>query len=132
MNRSEIEGNPHLILEGMIVGAYAIGASKAVIYCRAEYPLAIAQLTRGIAQAKERGLLGDDILGSGFSLDIVIKQGPARSCAARRRADAQHRGKRGMPTPRPPFPAQSGVFGMPRTSTTSRPGPTCADHQPRR
>ena len=114
MNRSEIEGNPHLILEGMIVGAYAIGASKAVIYCKAEYPLAIAQLTRGIAQAKERGLLGDDILGSGFSLDIVIKQGAgAFVCGEETALMHSIEGKRGMPTPRPPFPAQSGVFGMP-------------------
>ena len=114
MNRSEIEGNPHLILEGMIIGAYAIGARHAYIYCRAEYPLAIEQLTRGIAQARECGLLGEDILGSGFSLDFVIKQGAgAFVCGEETALMHSIEGKRGMPTPRPPFPAQSGVFGKP-------------------
>ncbi len=114
MNRSEIEGNPHLILEGMIIGAYAIGARHAYIYCRAEYPLAIEQLTRGIAQAKAYGLLGENILGSGFSLDFVIKQGAgAFVCGEETALMHSIEGKRGMPTPRPPFPAQSGVFGKP-------------------
>ncbi len=114
MNRSEIEGNPHLILEGMIIGAYAIGARHAYIYCRAEYPLAIQQLTRGIAQARECGLIGDNILGTGFSLDFVIKQGAgAFVCGEETALMHSIEGKRGMPSPRPPFPAQSGVFGKP-------------------
>jgi NADH-quinone oxidoreductase subunit F len=114
MNRSELEGNPHLILEGMIIGAYAIGASKAYIYCRAEYPLAIQQLLRGIAQATECGLLGKNILGSDFSLEIVIKQGAgAFVCGEETALMHSIEGKRGMPRPRPPFPAQSGVFGKP-------------------
>ena len=114
MNRSELEGNPHLILEGMLLGAYAIGARHAYIYCRAEYPLAIEQLNRGIAQAKECGLIGENILGSGFSLDFVIKQGAgAFVCGEETALMHSIEGKRGMPTPRPPFPAQSGVFGKP-------------------
>ena len=98
----------------MLIGAYAIGARHAYIYCRAEYPLAIEQLNRGIAQAKEYGLLGENILGSGFSLDFVIKQGAgAFVCGEETALMHSIEGKRGMPTPRPPFPAQSGVFGKP-------------------
>ncbi|MHB8079726.1 MAG: FAD-dependent oxidoreductase [Candidatus Krumholzibacteriia bacterium] len=114
MNRSELEGNPHLMIEGMIIGAYAIGASKAYIYCRAEYPLAIEQLKQAIAQARECGLLGENILDSGFSLDMVIKMGAgAFVCGEETALMASIEGKRGMPRPRPPFPAQSGVFGKP-------------------
>jgi NADH-quinone oxidoreductase subunit F len=114
MNRSELEGNPHLILEGMIIGAYAIGAKKAIIYCRAEYPLAIEQLNKGIAQAKEYGLLGENILDSGFSLEMTIKQGAGAFVCGEETALMQSiEGKRGMPRPRPPFPAQAGVFGKP-------------------
>ena len=114
MNRSELEGNPHLMIEGMIIGAYAIGASKAYIYCRAEYPLAIQQLEKAIAHARECGLLGENILDSGFSLDMVIKMGAgAFVCGEETALMASIEGKRGMPRPRPPFPAQSGVFGKP-------------------
>ncbi len=114
MNRSELEGNPHLMIEGMMIGAYAIGASKAYIYCRAEYPLAIEQVERAIAQARECGLLGENILDSGFSLDMVIKMGAgAFVCGEETALMASIEGKRGMPRPRPPFPAQSGVFGSP-------------------
>ncbi len=114
MNRSEIEGNPHLMIEGMMIGAYAIGASKAYIYCRAEYPLAIEQLNKALAQMHECGLLGDDILGSGFSFDIIIKMGAgAFVCGEETALMHSIEGKRGMPRPRPPFPAQSGVFGKP-------------------
>jgi (2Fe-2S) ferredoxin len=114
MNRSEIEGNPHLMIEGMMIGAYAIGASKAYVYCRAEYPLAIEQLNKAIAQLRECGLLGENILGSGFSLDVVIKMGAgAFVCGEETALMNSIEGKRGMPRPRPPFPAQSGVFGKP-------------------
>jgi NADH-quinone oxidoreductase subunit F len=114
MNRSEIEGNPHLMIEGMMIGAYAIGARKAYIYCRAEYPLAIEQLEKAIAQAKACGLLGENILGSGFSLDMVIKMGAgAFVCGEETALMHSIEGKRGMPRPRPPFPAQSGLFGKP-------------------
>ncbi|NMB74891.1 MAG: FAD-dependent oxidoreductase [Myxococcales bacterium] len=114
MNRSEIEGNPHLMIEGMIIGAYAIGASKAYIYCRAEYPLAIQQLHKAIAQAKACGLLGQDILGSGFNLDMTVKVGAgAFVCGEETALMNSIEGKRGMPRPRPPFPAQSGLFGKP-------------------
>ncbi|MFA6032298.1 MAG: NADH-ubiquinone oxidoreductase-F iron-sulfur binding region domain-containing protein [Myxococcota bacterium] len=114
MNRSELEGNPHLVLEGMIIGAYAMGAKHAIIYCRAEYPLAIKQLTMGMAQAREYGLLGENILDSGFSLEMKIKQGAGAFVCGEETALMQSiEGKRGMPRPRPPFPAQAGVFGKP-------------------
>ena len=114
MNRAEIEGNPHLMIEGMMIGAYAIGASKAYIYCRAEYPLAIEQLKKAVAQCRERGLLGEKILGSGFGLDVVIKMGAgAFVCGEETALMHSIEGKRGMPRPRPPFPAQSGVFDKP-------------------
>jgi len=114
MNRSEIEGNPHLMIEGMMIGGYAIGASKAYIYCRAEYPLAIEQLTKALAQMRECGLLGENILGSGFAFDIIIKMGAgAFVCGEETALMHSIEGKRGMPSPRPPFPAQSGVFGKP-------------------
>ncbi|MEI6210530.1 MAG: FAD-dependent oxidoreductase [bacterium] len=114
MNRSEIEGNPHLILEGIIIGAYAIGASKAYIYCRAEYPLAIEHLNKGIAQAKAMGLLGQNILDSGFDFNIVVKQGAgAFVCGEETALMHSIEGKRGMPRPRPPYPPVSGLFGKP-------------------
>jgi NADH-quinone oxidoreductase subunit F len=114
MNRSEIEGNPHLMIEGMIIGAYAIGANHAYIYCRAEYPLAIEQLNKAMAQARECGLLGQNILDSGFNLEMIIKMGAgAFVCGEETALMHSIEGKRGMPRPRPPFPAQSGVFGKP-------------------
>ncbi|MEI7835763.1 MAG: NADH-ubiquinone oxidoreductase-F iron-sulfur binding region domain-containing protein [Planctomycetota bacterium] len=114
MNRSEIEGNPHMIIEGMLIAAYAIGANKAYIYCRAEYPLAIEQLTKGIAAAKAHGLMGENILDSGFNLEMVIKQGAgAFVCGEETALIHSIEGKRGMPRPRPPFPAVAGLFGKP-------------------
>ncbi|OGV69496.1 MAG: hypothetical protein A3K19_33200 [Lentisphaerae bacterium RIFOXYB12_FULL_65_16] len=114
MNRSEIEGNPHMVIEGMVLGAYAIGASTAYIYCRAEYPLAIQQLVKGIAKAKQYGLLGRNILGTGMNLEMIIKQGAgAFVCGEETALINSIEGKRGMPRPRPPFPAQAGVFGKP-------------------
>ena len=114
MDRAVIEGDPHRLLEGMGIAAYAIGATKAYVYIRAEYPLAIKRLKEAIAQAKAYGLLGHNILDSGFNLDIIIKQGAgAFVCGEETALIASIEGKRGMPRPRPPFPAVSGLFGKP-------------------
>jgi len=114
MNRSELEGNPHLVLEGMIIGAYAMGANHAIIYCRAEYPLAIKQLTLGIEQAMEYGLLGKNILGTDFSLDMKIKQGAGAFVSGEETSlMASIEGRRAFPRQRPPFPAQEGLWGKP-------------------
>lgn len=114
MDRAVIEGCPHKVLEGLAIGAYAIGASKAYIYIRAEYPLAIKHLKEAIKQAKEYGLLGHNILDSGFNLDIYIKMGAgAFVCGEETALLHSIEGKRGMPRPRPPFPAIKGLFGKP-------------------
>ncbi len=114
MDRSILEADPHAVLEGMIIGGYSIGANKGYIYCRAEYPLAIKRLTLAIAQAKEYGLLGEDILGSGYSLDIEVYQGAgAFVCGEETALMASIEGKRGMPRPRPPFPASQGLWRKP-------------------
>jgi NADH:ubiquinone oxidoreductase subunit F (NADH-binding) len=114
MNRAEIEGDPHKLIEGMALAAYAIGASKAYIYIRAEYPLAVRRLHTAIAQAKAYGLLGHNILDSGFSLDIVMKQGAgAFVCGEETALMHSIEGRRGMPRPRPPYPAVKGLFGKP-------------------
>jgi NADH:ubiquinone oxidoreductase subunit F (NADH-binding)/ferredoxin len=114
MDRAVIEGDPHRLLEGMAVAAYAIGASKAYVYIRAEYPLAIARLKNAISQAYDFGLLGKDIQGNGFSLDLVIKMGAgAFVCGEETALIHSIEGKRGMPRPRPPFPAVKGLFGKP-------------------
>jgi NADH:ubiquinone oxidoreductase subunit F (NADH-binding)/Fe-S-cluster-containing hydrogenase component 2/(2Fe-2S) ferredoxin len=114
MDRAVIEGCPHKVLEGLSIAAYAIGASKAYIYIRAEYPLAIKHLKEAIAQAKQYGLLGSNILDSGFSLDIYIKMGAgAFVCGEETALLHSIEGKRGMPRPRPPFPAVRGLFGKP-------------------
>jgi len=114
MDRSIIEGDPHALLEGMAIGAYAIGASKGYIYCRAEYPLALERLNIAIAQAHQKGLLGENILDSGFSFDIEISKGAgAFVCGEETALMGSIEGERGMPSPRPPYPAQSGLFGQP-------------------
>ncbi len=114
MDRSLLEGDPHAILEGMLIGAYAIGADEGYIYCRAEYPLAIKRLKQAIAQAEEAGLLGENILGSNFSCHIHIKEGAgAFVCGEETALMASIEGKRGMPRPRPPFPAVKGLWGKP-------------------
>lgn len=114
MDRSVLEGDPHSVLEGMAVGAYAIGADEGIIYCRAEYPLAIKHLNRALEQARERGFLGENIMGTDFSFDIHIKEGAgAFVCGEETAMIASIEGKRGMPRPRPPFPANSGIFGKP-------------------
>jgi NADH-quinone oxidoreductase subunit F len=114
MDRSVLESDPHSVLEGMAIGGYAIGADEGIIYCRAEYPLAIKHLNVALEQARERGFLGKNILGTSFSFDIHIKEGAgAFVCGEETAMIASIEGKRGMPRPRPPFPAQSGVFGKP-------------------
>jgi len=114
MNRSLIEGDPHAVLEGMLIAAYAIGASEGYIYIRAEYPLAIERLKSAIARLRELGLLGEQILGSDFSFDIKIKEGAgAFVCGEETALMASIEGKRGMPRTRPPFPAVEGLWGKP-------------------
>jgi NADH-quinone oxidoreductase subunit F len=114
MDRSVLESDPHSILEGMAIGAWAIGADEGIVYCRAEYPLAIKHLNTALDQAREKGFLGEDILGSGFNFDIHIKEGAgAFVCGEETAMIASIEGKRGMPRPRPPFPANSGIFGKP-------------------
>ena len=115
MDRSLLEGDPHSVLEGMIIGAYAIEASSGVIYCRAEYPLAIKRLNIAIAQARENGFLGKNLLGvEGFDFDIYIKEGAgAFVCGEETALIASVEGQRGMPRKRPPFPAEAGLWGKP-------------------
>lgn len=114
MDRAVIEGDPYRLLEGLTLAAYAIGASKAYIYIRAEYPLAIRRLREAIARAKAYGLLGENILNSSIKLDIVIKMGAgAFVCGEETALMHSIEGKRGMPSPRPPFPTDSGLFGKP-------------------
>ncbi|HIC85336.1 MAG TPA: hypothetical protein EYP06_03445, partial [Desulfobacterales bacterium] len=114
MDRSILESDPHAVLEGMIIGAKAIGAHKGYIYVRAEYPLAIKRLNVAIAQAKEFGLLGEDILGSGFDMDIELYYGAgAFVCGEETALMRSIEGKRGMPRPRPPFPAHKGLWDKP-------------------
>lgn len=114
MDRSLLEGDPHAVLEGMIIAGYAVGASRGFIYVRAEYPLAVRRLRVAIDQAREKGLLGKDILGSGFDFDIELRLGSgAFVCGEETALLASIEGKRGMPRPRPPFPAQKGLWGKP-------------------
>ncbi|MCF8233282.1 MAG: 4Fe-4S binding protein [Bacteroidales bacterium] len=114
MDRAVIEGDPHKLIEGMAIGAYAIGASKAYVYIRAEYPLAIERLDKAIKKAKEYGLLGENIFGSGFNLELVIKKGAgAFVCGEETALLHSIEGRRGMPRPRPPYPSDSGLFGKP-------------------
>lgn len=114
MDRSVLEGDPHAVLEAMAIGGYAIGASKGFIYVRAEYPVAVQRLQIAIHQAREMGLLGDDILGSGFSFDIDIRLGAgAFVCGEETALIASIEGKRGMSRNKPPFPANQGLWGKP-------------------
>jgi NADH:ubiquinone oxidoreductase subunit F (NADH-binding)/Pyruvate/2-oxoacid:ferredoxin oxidoreductase delta subunit/(2Fe-2S) ferredoxin len=114
MDRAVIESDPHRLLEGMAIAAYGIGATKAYVYIRAEYPLAIKRLKAAMAQAEANGLLGDNILGTDFSLHVIIKMGAgAFVCGEETALIHSIEGRRGMPRPRPPFPAVSGLFGKP-------------------
>ena len=114
MDRSLLEGDPHAILEGMAIGAYAMGADEGYIYCRAEYPLAIKRLLKSITDAEEAGLLGENILGTGFNFTLHVKEGAgAFVCGEETALMNSIEGKRGMPRPRPPFPAIKGLWGKP-------------------
>jgi NADH-quinone oxidoreductase subunit F len=114
MDRSLLEGNPHLVLEGMMIGAFAIGAQKGFMYVRDEYPLAVKHVTRAIEQARHLGLLGENILGTGFNFDIQIAKGAgAFVCGEETALIASIEGRVGEPRQRPPFPAQKGLWGKP-------------------
>ena len=114
MDRSVLEGDPHGLIEGMALGAYAIGASQGYVYVRAEYPLAVSRLQKAIDQAREYGLLGDNVLGTSFSFDLEIRMGSgAFVCGEETALIASIEGKRGEPRPRPPFPANKGLWGKP-------------------
>jgi len=114
MDRAVLEGDPHSVIEGMLIGAYAMGATEGVVYVRAEYPIAVEHLGIAIAQAEAVGLLGKNILGSSFSFTLVIKKGSgAFVCGEETALIASLEGRRGMPRPRPPFPVQSGIGKKP-------------------
>ncbi|MDA3953282.1 MAG: NADH-quinone oxidoreductase subunit NuoF [Bacteroidales bacterium] len=114
MNRSLLEGDPHSLIEGMVIAGYAIGASMGYIYCRAEYPLALERLRLAISQAEEKNLLGNDIMGSGINFKLKVKEGAgAFVCGEETALIASIEGERGMPRPRPPFPAISGLWKNP-------------------
>jgi NADH:ubiquinone oxidoreductase subunit F (NADH-binding)/(2Fe-2S) ferredoxin len=114
MDRAVLEGDPHRVVEGMIIAAFAIGASEGYIYCRAEYPLAIKRLQKTIADAEAYALLGDNILGSGFNFHLKIKKGAgAFVCGEETALIHSIEGKRGMPRPRPPYPSDAGLWGKP-------------------
>lgn len=114
MDRSTIEGDPHTVLEGMIIGAYAIGAKKGFVYIRAEYPLAIKRLEKAIAAARKEGFLGNNIMGSNFSFDLEIRLGAgAFVCGEETALIHSVEGHRGMPRPRPPYPSVQGLFDKP-------------------
>jgi NADH:ubiquinone oxidoreductase subunit F (NADH-binding)/(2Fe-2S) ferredoxin len=114
MNRRVLEGDPHSVLEGMIIAAYAIGASWGYIYCRAEYPIAVRTLNIAIQQARAMGFLGENILGTDFSFDLEVRMGAgAFVCGEETALIASIEGKRGEPRPRPPYPAQKGLWGKP-------------------
>lgn len=114
MDRAVLEGDPHSVLEGMLIGAYAMGATEGFLYVRAEYPIAVEHLQVAVSQAKELGLLGEGILGSEFSFMVHIKEGAgAFVCGEETALMASIEGRRGMPRSRPPFPAQAGLWGKP-------------------
>lgn len=114
MDRSILEGDPHSVIEGMIIAGYAIGADEGYVYVRAEYPLAVQRLKKAIEDAEGLGLLGEDILGTGFNFKLNVKEGAgAFVCGEETALMASIEGNRGMPRPRPPFPAQKGLWGKP-------------------
>ena len=114
MDRALLEGDPHKVIEGMSIAAYAIGANQGIVYVRAEYPIAVKHVKLAIEQAREYGLLGENIASSGFSFDLQVRMGAgAFVCGEETALIASLEGKRGMPSPRPPFPATSGYKGKP-------------------
>ena len=114
MDRSVMEDYPHRLIEGMIIAAYAVGADRGYIYVRAEYPLAVKRLEMAIRQAQRQGLLGNNIAGTTFSFDLEVRVGAgAFVCGEETALMASIEGKRGQPRPRPPYPAESGLWGYP-------------------
>ncbi|MCC7359523.1 MAG: NADH-quinone oxidoreductase subunit NuoF [Anaerolineales bacterium] len=114
MNRRVLESDPHAVLEGMTIAAYAIGSRQGYVYCRAEYPLAVERLNLAIRQSREHGLLGQNILGADFSFDLEVRMGAgAFVCGEETALMASIEGRRGEPRPRPPYPAASGLWGQP-------------------
>jgi NADH-quinone oxidoreductase subunit F len=114
MDRSVLEGDPHSVIEGMAIAAFAIGAERGFVYVRAEYPLAVSRLSKAIEQARQSGLLGENILGTGFKFDLEIRMGSgAFVCGEETALMNSIEGKRGEPRPRPPFPAVKGLWGKP-------------------
>jgi NADH:ubiquinone oxidoreductase subunit F (NADH-binding) len=124
MDRSIIEGNPHAVIEGMIIGAYAIGATVGYVYIRAEYPLAVERLHRALKHARERGFLGENLFGTDYSLKIKVKLGAgAFVCGEETALIASIEGERGMPRAKPPFPANKGLWESQLSLTMSKPLP---------
>jgi len=114
MNRKVLEGDPHSVIEGMAIGAYAVGSNQGYVYCRAEYPIAVSTLNIAIKQAKEYGLLGKNIMGTDFSFDLEVRMGAgAFVCGEETALIASIEGNRGEPRVRPPFPATKGLWGKP-------------------
>jgi NADH:ubiquinone oxidoreductase subunit F (NADH-binding)/(2Fe-2S) ferredoxin len=114
MDCSILEGDPHAVIEGMLIGSYAIGAHEGYVYVRAEYPVAVKRLTKAVAEAEERGYLGNDVFGTGWEFNLHLKLGAgAFVCGEETALIASIEGKRGMPRTRPPFPAASGLWGKP-------------------
>ena len=114
MNRNEIESDPHMLIEGMLIGAFAMGASEGIVYLRAEYPLAVERLRYALTEARQFGLLGEHILGTSFSFEIKLVEGAgAFVCGEETALIASLEGHAGRPSPRPPFPAQKGLWGRP-------------------
>jgi NADH-quinone oxidoreductase subunit F len=114
MNRSVMEGNPHSVIEGIMIAARAIGANEGLVYVRAEYPLAVQRMRRAVADAEREGILGDNVFGSGLSMKCDVMEGAgAFVCGEETAMIASIEGRRGMPSPKPPFPAQSGLWGKP-------------------
>jgi NADH-quinone oxidoreductase subunit F len=114
MNRSVMEGNPHSVIEGLMIAARAIGANETLVYVRAEYPLAVERMRRAVADAEREGLLGKNVFGTGLSMKCEVMEGAgAFVCGEETAMIASIEGRRGMPMPKPPFPAQSGLWGKP-------------------
>jgi NADH-quinone oxidoreductase subunit F len=114
MNRSVMEGNPHSVIEGMMIAARAIGANEALVYVRAEYPLAVERMKRAVADAEREGILGNNVFGTGLAMKCDVMEGAgAFVCGEETAMIASIEGRRGMPSPKPPFPAQSGLWGKP-------------------
>ncbi|MBI4874701.1 MAG: NADH-quinone oxidoreductase subunit J/K, partial [Acidobacteria bacterium] len=119
MNRNEIESDPHSLVEGMAIGAFLMGAGEGIIYVRAEYPLAVHRLTQAVEQAREYGLLGENILGRGFNFNLHMVEGAgAFVCGEETSLIASLEGRAGRPMPRPPYPAKKGLYGRPTNINT--------------